>query len=380
MGHNKPGRVMGTTKALLVSIKTRKLVKPTPLTPPLFQVKMADSKRTDNANPSTAATAAAAAGTAARVTLLKRKASGDGLDSNAKRRRQQGTSSSSRSTNVQSALDLALAATAALGNVAGVRKLLTAGADPVAATIMSPDGKGPLYTAAAMGHTDVVQALTEHEYGLALQNQSGPLGAYPQHIAADNGHLEILKILCGVPGAPVDQTTRDGRTPAYMAAQSGHADCVQFLVYKARADPLRHDKNLVTPLAIAAQLRRISVVRVLLPALTDSSARINLETQRRMLAATDCAGFTPFHTACWTGDVKTVGHFVSSPAFTPALRMRVSAAPHYITPVELSKEHGDRVLVAVASGTLQFFANSVRLSSPDDIVVTGGWSPFAIWE
>lgn len=58
-------------------------------------------------------------------------------------------------------------------------------------------------------------------------NEQGPFGT-PLHGAAENGHLEIVRLLveCGANVAALDTA---GRTPRIAAIQAGHAAVAQYL-------------------------------------------------------------------------------------------------------------------------------------------------------
>jgi len=150
------------------------------------------------------------------------------------------------------------------------------------------------YIAAAVSNLDILRLLSKHTH---LQSIDGPLGAFPQHIAADNGHLDALRILVQSEGAPQNQQTNGGRTPLYMSAQSNQANCVHFLLTdpSSKADVLQHDMNQVTPLAIACQLGCYDAVKLLVN-------HVKPDLLEKMLRVSDCAGYTPLHTAAWAGN------------------------------------------------------------------------------
>jgi len=173
-----------------------------------------------------------------------------------------------------------------------------------------------LYIASAMGHADIVRVLASD---LSLQYIPGVVGAFPQHIASDNGHLDILQELLSIPGAPQNQTCRGGRTPVYMCAQSNRHHALTYLLQQTNANPLIADTNGVTPLAIAAPLGCLESVESLIK-------NVNKSTLKKMLYACDCAGYTPLHTASWAGHVEIVALLLENGA-DPTLHNMDSERP-----------------------------------------------------
>ena len=184
---------------------------------------------------------------------------------------------------------------AADNNIASLTKCLKQGAD---ITHQNASSQSTLYIAAACGFVDIVRLVRPYTN---LQYIPGPMGAFPQHISADNGFVDSLRELLKNEAAPQDQTTTGGRTPLYMCAQSNRANCVKFLLTdsSSRANPLLSDVNQVTPLAIACQLGCYDSVFALL---TCVAPRI----VKKMLNSRDCAGYTPLHTAAWAGQCQIV--------------------------------------------------------------------------
>ena len=88
-------------------------------------------------------------------------------------------------------------------------------------------------------------------------------GATPLFIAAQKGHLEVVRFLV-VSGANKDQGKTDkGETPLFVAAENGHLEVVRLLVMSgANKDQGRTDSG-ATPLFIAAENGRLEVVRFL---------------------------------------------------------------------------------------------------------------------
>jgi len=154
------------------------------------------------------------------------------------------------------------------GNLAGVRRLLAAGADPDQAV---PRLGTPLILASAQGHRDVVAALLAAGADPARAERSGerpadlqrtPLGA-----AARQGDPEVVRRLLAA-GAPVDLAPRGDATPLMNAAERGHRDVVEALL-DAGADPKAVVVGDGTPLIAAARGGDPDIVRRLLAAGAD---------------------------------------------------------------------------------------------------------------
>ena len=86
------------------------------------------------------------------------------------------------------------------------------------------------------------------------------------HLAAQEGHLEVVRVLVGHCGGGANLEVMEehrGRTPLHMAAERGHVQVVRFLACKAGAKVDAHDNDELTPLARAAIEGHLEVVRVL---------------------------------------------------------------------------------------------------------------------
>ena len=61
------------------------------------------------------------------------------------------------------------------------------------------------------------------------KDQANNQGATPLYIAAENGHLDVVRHLVEV-GADKDQASNQRATPLFIAALNGHLDVVRHLV------------------------------------------------------------------------------------------------------------------------------------------------------
>ncbi|MFQ5483365.1 MAG: ankyrin repeat domain-containing protein, partial [Nitrospinaceae bacterium] len=117
------------------------------------------------------------------------------------------------------------------------------------------NGMTPLHFAASM---EVARFLMER--GLPPTDHT-PLGVYPLHTAAENGHAGVVEGFIAQ-GAPVDFPTLLRRTPLHLAALAGNKQVVATLL-RLGADPRRRDIRRRTPLDLARRQGHGEVVTLL---------------------------------------------------------------------------------------------------------------------
>ncbi len=88
------------------------------------------------------------------------------------------------------------------------------------------DGWAPLHVAASEGHTNIIEILLE--YG-ALADSRTKNFRTPLHIACVRGHFGVIQTLL-MAGADADAKDINGNTPTHFTAEYGHKECLRFLL------------------------------------------------------------------------------------------------------------------------------------------------------
>jgi ankyrin repeat protein len=97
-------------------------------------------------------------------------------------------------------------------------------------------------------------------------------GRTPLSVAAECGHMEVVKLLLATNG--VDPTSKDncGQTPLSYAAEEGHVEVVKLLLDIPGVDPNEEDNDLRTPLTYAAIRGHADVVMCLASRIEDKES------------------------------------------------------------------------------------------------------------
>ncbi|QTG98974.1 ankyrin repeat domain-containing protein [Wolbachia pipientis] len=150
--------------------------------------------------------------------------------------------------------------------------------------------------AAQNGYLEIVKILKEKgaDINAVDYNKDTPL-----HLAAQNGYLEIVKIL-KEKGADINAVDYNKDTPLHLAAQNGYLEIVKILKEKG-ADINAVDYNKDTPLHLAAQNGYLEIVKIL----KEKGADIN---------AVDYNKDTPLHLAARGGFFDVVMYLIEKQA------------------------------------------------------------------
>ncbi|KAF7507147.1 hypothetical protein GJ744_010829 [Endocarpon pusillum] len=114
-----------------------------------------------------------------------------------------------------------------------------------------------MHLAARDGHLEVVKLLLDR----ADVNVSSNEGWTPMHLAARDGHLEVVKLL--LDRADVNVSSNEGWTPMHLAAQNGHLEVIKLLLNQG-ADVKVSNNEGCTPLYWAAYNGNLEVIKLLL--------------------------------------------------------------------------------------------------------------------
>ena len=150
------------------------------------------------------------------------------------------------------------------------------------------DGKTALHLAAESGHLDIVKLLLDCG---ANVNSRGNFDRAALHLAAESGHLDIVKLLLDC-GANVNSRGNFDRTALHLAAESGHLDVVQLLLERGADIDIRA-KNGRTALYFAAKSGHLDITKLLL----ERGADINIRAK---------SGRTALHLAAESGHLDLI--------------------------------------------------------------------------
>ena len=124
-------------------------------------------------------------------------------------------------------------------------------------------GDTVLHEAVRFNSLGAVRFYGSQAAGVHFINTRNSTGATALMLAAQDGHLEIVRCLVCICGAIVDAADYDGTTPLIQAAWNGHLQVVRFLVSDGGAMVDAKDSGGSTALIVASQDGHLDIVRFL---------------------------------------------------------------------------------------------------------------------
>ena len=221
----------------------------------------------------------------------------------------------------------------------------------------------PIQVAAEFGHLEVMRLLIDAG---ADCNATTVDGTTALHLAAEEGHVEVVELLIQT-GAEKNAATWSGKAALHFAAEDGHLEVVRLLLDAgAEKDAAAADGH--TVLQAAVMYGHLEVVRLLLEAGADSN-----------LATFD--GHRPLHLAALNGRFEVVQELLQYGAEINAATVLGATALHCAVQIgnlkivrlllglgaeqNARKEDGttaSRSLIGILSELLQNTANALRVS------------------
>jgi len=228
------------------------------------------------------------------------------------------------------------------GDNDGATPLWSASTDEVAQALWSAREKLDGVDLDELRDETLRQSIIKGHLGLAVELLGpGPgVDGSLLHLAAQNGHLNVVNRLAELVGDPDGKDDND-RTPLSYAAQNGHLEVVQFLVEEKKANVNSIDNQNRSPLSHAAEDGQQSVVDYLLrngtldpdpkdtynrSPLWYASRRGHAEAVRSLLRCKvdrgtrdQIHGWTPLHAAAYDGHIEVIEELLTAQADKDAL-------------------------------------------------------------
>ncbi|KAH9661237.1 ANK REP REGION domain-containing protein [Citrus sinensis] len=228
--------------------------------------------------------------------------------------------------------DTALHSAARAGNLDEVKDILTGTEEAKLKELLpkqNQSGETALYVAAEYGHVDLVAEMIKC-YDLADAGIKARNGFDAFHIAAKEGHLEVLKVLLAVYPELAMTVDLTNTTALHTAAMQGHVEVLNFLIEAESSLITISRSNGKTALHSAARNGRLEVLKTLLAAdsviaiRTDKKGQTalhmavkgqNIEVVQELIKAepasvnmVDTKGNSPLHIATRKGREQKTGH------------------------------------------------------------------------
>lgn len=238
---------------------------------------------------------------------------------------------------------------AALGYDAIVQVLISNGAK---INLQSTEGTTPLQIAASFGYTNVVKILLDNKANVTIRDNKNRIAV---ELAIARGHLKVVQTMIEHEQFHIHAKSSDDFTLLHIAAQNGDLEIIKILVNNG-ADVHARNRQGSKPIHIAAREDHIVVVEYFLGSgfhIQDEGAALN----------------SLLHYAVSTGKIKSAKYLIEQNADVNKLNVNMSR------PIHIAAEHGskDCVMLLLQNGATyncidKFKKKPWELSSNEDII------------
>lgn len=238
---------------------------------------------------------------------------------------------------------------ATLGHDAIVQVLISNGAK---INSQSSDGITPLQIAASFGYTNVVKTLLDNKANVTIRDNKNRIAV---ELAISRGHLKVVETMMEHEQFDIHAKSKDDFTLLHIAAQNGDLDIIKILVNNG-ADVHARNRQGSKPIHIAAREDHAVVVEYFLASgfnIHDEGAALN----------------SLLHYAVSTGMIKSAKYLIEQNADVNKLNVNMSR------PIHLAAEHGskDCVMLLLQNGATYNCSDKLKrkpweLSSNQDII------------
>uniref|UniRef100_A0A1J3EK05 Ankyrin repeat-containing protein n=1 Tax=Noccaea caerulescens TaxID=107243 RepID=A0A1J3EK05_NOCCA len=196
------------------------------------------------------------------------------------------------------------------------------------ASIAARNGFDPFHVAAKQGHLEVLKKLLDTFPNLAMTTDLSCTTAL--HTAATQGHIDVVNLLLETDSNLAKIAKNNGKTALHSAARMGHVEVVKSLIGNDPSIGFRTDKKGQTALHMAVKGQNDGIVEEL------------VKPDIAVLSVEDNKGNTPLHIATNKGRTKIVRCLVS---FEGINLNPINKAGD--TPLDIAEKIGNAELVSV---------------------------------
>ena len=225
--------------------------------------------------------------------------------------------------------------------------------------VFKPGFVNPFHLAADNGHIAVMKTLLG--FNSSLLSKADHDGNTPLHHACANGNLSVISFLCNDRKHPLMLKNKKGKTPLHLAVKHSHIDAVKFLIDEKKCDPFTKDSIGCTVVHSAAKSGCLDIVQYLA---NDRGCDFECTTSpdKKHKSKNIISGRTPLHYASYCGHCDVVAFLITEKLCNPCC-----ADNQGFTPLHLACQGGYPEVVR--------FLLSLKEIDSNAAFTDGGFSP-----